>query len=148
VECLEYFDNEAQDFEEPNSLELAKIGADIQKLIKQQQEEELLNSGQLEQPVEQPKSEDPKAADQQKRGQSEVRFVDRQINDSVVSLSSLWNRMQKSSKMLNTWIREHQFRRLMDDKQETISTTALITCFSSASLFDKNSLGQLNYGRN
>lgn len=64
----EYFDNE----EGPNPEELVKIGADIQKLIKQQEDEEL--NGQLEQQPaaeEQLKSE-PKAADQQKRGQFEV----------------------------------------------------------------------------
>jgi len=75
----QYLDNEADD---TNQLELAKIGADIQKLLKEQEraEAEELVGGQPEQPAEQPiqpvKQEKP-AADQQKRGQNEfVEFVE------------------------------------------------------------------------
>lgn len=70
----QYFDNE----EGTNPEELANIGADIQKLIKQQEDEDL--SGQLEQqPVEeQPAAKaESKPVDQQKRGQFEfVEFVE------------------------------------------------------------------------
>lgn len=67
----------------PNNAELAKIGEDIQKLLKQQQEaEELSGQPEQQQPVQQPVKTP--IADQQKRGQFEVRCEGNADNNSNV----------------------------------------------------------------
>jgi hypothetical protein len=69
----QYLDSESDELP-PNNLELAKIGEDIQKLLKQQHQTEEF-AGQPEKPLEQPVKTP--VADQQKRGQFEfVEFVE------------------------------------------------------------------------
>lgn len=74
----QYVDNEVDDG--TSQLELAKIGADIQKLLKEQEDAEALVGGQQEQatgPVIQQLKQEKPAADQQKRGQNEfVEFIE------------------------------------------------------------------------
>jgi len=69
----QYMDSESDEFPS-NNLELAKIGEDIQKLLKQHKTEELVGQPEQQQPAQPVKTP---VADQQKRGQFEfVEFVE------------------------------------------------------------------------